>query len=162
MLRHAAFLLALLAGLSGCQMSISNNARPAPGGSATTSAASTQQTGAYPAAKQSAQVDDYHGVKVADPYRWLEDLDTSDTRHWIEAENKVTFDYLAGVSGRDTIKQRLTELWNYERYSSPEFYGNRYFYTHNDGLQNQPALYVAESMEATPRLILDPNTLSKD
>ncbi len=105
----------------------------------------------YPSAKTVAQVDDYHGTKVADPYRWLEDLDSADTRAWIEAENKLTFDYLGRIPGRDQLKQRLTQLWNYERYSSPEHYGDHYFYTRNDGLQNQAVLYVADSLDATPR-----------
>jgi Serine proteases of the peptidase family S9A len=74
----------------------------------------------------------------------------------------VTFDYLAHVPGRDHIKQRLTEIWNYERYTSPHQYGGRYFYTRNDGLQNQAILYVADTLDAKPRVLLDPNTLSKD
>ena len=116
----------------------------------------------YPVAKTVAQVDDYHGTKVADPYRWLEDLDASDTRAWIEAQNKLTFDYLGRIPGRDRLRQRLTELWNYERYTSPEHYGEHHFYTRNDGLQNQAVLYVADSLDARPRLLLDPNTLSAD
>jgi len=117
---------------------------------------------AYPATKTVAQVDDYHGTKVSDPYRWLEDIDSPATHEWIEAENKVTFDYLARIPGRDAIKQRLTEIWNYERYSAPQQYGGRYFYTHNDGLQNQAVLYVADAPAAKPRLLLDPNTLTAD
>jgi len=116
----------------------------------------------YPTTKTVAQSDDFHGTKVADPYRWLEDLDAPATRAWIEAQNKVTFDYLAHVPGRDHIKQRLTEIWNYERYTSPHQYGGRYFYTRNDGLQNQAILYVADTLDAKPRVLLDPNTLSKD
>ncbi|HET7796584.1 MAG TPA: S9 family peptidase, partial [Nevskia sp.] len=116
----------------------------------------------YPTTKTVAQTDDFHGTKVADPYRWLEDLDAPATRSWIEAQNKVTFDYLARVPGRDHIKQRLTEIWNYERYTSPHQYGGRYFYTRNDGLQNQAILYVADTLDAKPRVLLDPNTLSKD
>jgi prolyl oligopeptidase len=116
----------------------------------------------YPTSKTVAQTDTYHGVKVADPYRWLEDLDAPATREWIEAQNKVTFDYLNRIGRSDKIKARLTEIWNYERYSSPQQYGGRYFYTHNDGLQNQAVLLVAESMDAAPRLLLDPNKLSAD
>ena len=116
----------------------------------------------YPTAKKDAQVDTYQGVQVADPYRWLENLDGRDTRTWIDAENKLTSGYLAAIPGRDRIKQRLTELWNYERLSPPQKYGERWFYTRNDGLQNQAVLYVADSLDGAPRLLLDPNTLSKD
>ncbi|MBN8888020.1 MAG: S9 family peptidase [Rudaea sp.] len=116
----------------------------------------------YPAAKKDAQTDTYHGVQVADPYRWLENLDSAETRTWISAENKLTSGYLDAIPGRDRIKQRLSELWNYERYGAPQKYGERWFYTRNDGLQNQSVLYVADSLDATPRPLLDPNTLSKD
>ncbi|MDT1091312.1 hypothetical protein, partial [Pseudomonas aeruginosa] len=83
------------------------------------------------------QTDTYHGVQVADPYRWLENLDSAETRTWISAENKLTSGYLDAIPGRDRIKQRLSELWNYERYGAPQKYGERWFYTRNDGLQNQ-------------------------
>jgi prolyl oligopeptidase len=116
----------------------------------------------YPVAKKGPQVDTYHGTQVADPYRWLENLDASDTRAWIDAENKVTSAFLAQSPDRERLKQRLTELWNFERYSPPQQYGGKYFYTRNDGLQNQAVLYVADSPEAPPRVLLDPNTLSKD
>ena len=117
---------------------------------------------AYPLAKRGTQVDTYHGVQVADPYRWLENLDASDTRAWIEAENKVTGAYLARIPVRDQLRKRLGELWNFERFSPPQKFGTRYFYTRNDGLQNQAVLYVADGLDAPPRMLLDPNTLSKD
>ena len=116
----------------------------------------------YPQAKTVDQMDDYHGVKVADPYRWLEDTDSSDTHAWVEAENKVTFSYLEQIPYRKAIHERLTKLWNYERFGVPEKQGSRYFYQHNTGLQNQSVLYVAESLNAEPRVLLDPNTLSSD
>ena len=116
----------------------------------------------YPHAKMVDQVDDYHGVKVADPYRWLEDTDSPDTRAWVEAENKLTFSYLEQIPYRQAIHDRLTRLWNYERYRVPQKQGNRYFYEHNNGLQNQNVLFVAESLDAEPRQLLDPNTLSSD
>jgi prolyl oligopeptidase len=116
----------------------------------------------YPVAKTIDQVDDYHGVKVADPYRWLEDTDSADTHAWIEAENKLTFGYLEQIPYRKAIHNRLTKLWNYERFGVPEQQGGRYFYQHNTGLQNQSVLYVAESLTAEPRVLLDPNTLSAD
>ncbi len=116
----------------------------------------------YPQARRGDQVDDYHGVKVADPYRWLEDTDSAETRAWVEAENKLTFGYLERIPYRQAIRDRLTKLWNYERFSVPEQKGGRYFFEHNDGLQNQSVLFVAESLNATPRVLLDPNTLSSD
>src|SRR6202008_1229996 len=116
----------------------------------------------YPKTKTMDQVDDYHGVKVADPYRWLEDTDSADTRAWVEAENKVTFGYLEQIPYRKAIHDRLMKLWNYERYGVPEKQGGRYFYQHNTGLQNQSVLYVAESLTADPGVLLDPNTLSTD
>jgi len=116
----------------------------------------------YPTAKKGDQVDDYHGVKVADPYRWLEDTDSAATHDWIEAENKVTFSYLDQIPYRGAIRERLLKLWNYERFSVPEQHGGRYFFQHNSGLQNQSVLLVAESLNAEPRVLLDPNTLSTD
>ena len=112
----------------------------------------------YPVARETNQIDDYHGVKVADPYRWLEDPDSAETRAWVEAENKVTFDYLAKIPQRTALRERLTQLWNFERYGIPQREGGRYFYTRNDGLQNQSVLYAAESLEGTPKVLLDPNT----
>ena len=116
----------------------------------------------YPHAKTVDQIDDYHGTKVADPYRWLEDTDSTDTREWIDAENKLTFGYLAQIPYRQAIHDRLKTLWNYERYGVPEQQGSRYFYQHNNGLQNQNVLLVADSVTAEPHLLLDPNTLSAD
>lgn len=119
---------------------------------------------AYPATKKVEQSDEYHGTKVADPYRWLEDdaRTSKEVADWVEAQNKVTFGYLEQIPQREAIKARLTELWNYERYSAPTKFGGRYFFTKNDGLQNQAVLYVMESLGAEPRVLLDPNTLSKD
>ena len=116
----------------------------------------------YPIAKTGTQVDDYHGTKIADPYRWMEDVDSSDTHAWIEAENKLTFGKLAQIPGRDRIREKLSAIWNYEKLSPPEKFGNHYFYTRNDGLQNQSVLYVTESLDAEPRVLLDPNKLSAD
>jgi prolyl oligopeptidase len=116
----------------------------------------------YPKAKTVDQVDDYHGTKVADPYRWLEDTDAADTHDWVEAENKLTFSYLDQIPYRKAIRERLTKLWNYERFTAPQQQGGRYFYQHNNGLQNQNVLLVGESLNAEPRVLLDPNTLSSD
>ena len=116
----------------------------------------------YPQPRKVDQTDDYHGVKVADPYRWLEDPDSAETRAWVAAENKVTGDYLSQIPERARIKARLTELWNYEKYTAPFKEGKRYFYFKNDGLQNQSVLYVADSINDKGRILLDPNGLSKD
>lgn len=107
-------------------------------------------------------VDIYHGQPVPDPYRWLEDLDSERTRAWIEAQNQLTFDYLQRIPARQRLLERLTQLWNYEKYSQPFKEGGRYFYFKNDGLQNQSVLYTQESLEAEARVLLDPNTLSED
>ena len=117
---------------------------------------------AYPAARRADQTDDYHGTTVADPYRWLEDPDSPETRAWIEAENALTFDFLAQIPAREAIKKRLTTLWDYERFGMPYLQGGRYFYGRNDGLQPQSVLYVAETLNGDPRVLLDPNTLSAD
>ena len=116
----------------------------------------------YPKAKTVDQVDDYHGVKVADPYRWLEDTDSADTHAWVEEENKLTFGYLEQIPYRNAIRERMTKLWNFERFTVPQQQGGRYFYQHNNGLQNQNVLLVAESLNAEPRVLLDPNGLSSD
>jgi prolyl oligopeptidase len=116
----------------------------------------------YPKAKTVDQVDDYHGVKVADPYRWLEDTDSPDTHEWVEEENKLTFSYLEQIPYRGAIRERLTKLWNFERFTAPEQHGGHYFFEHNTGLQNQNILLVADSLTAEPRVLLDPNTLSAD
>jgi len=116
----------------------------------------------YPATKKVDQIDDYHGTRVADPYRWLEDPDSPDTRAWVVAQNQVTFDWLAQIPSRERIRQRLTKLWNYERFGQPHKKGGRYFYSRNDGLQNQSAVYVVESLAGQARLLFDPNTLAAD
>jgi prolyl oligopeptidase len=116
----------------------------------------------YPSAARGDQVDDYFGTRVEDPYRWLERVDDAQTRQWITAENALAQPYLEGIPAREAIKKRLTELWNYERYDIPLQRGGRYFYSRNDGLQNQSVLYVADSLQAEPRVLLDPNTLSQD
>ena len=117
---------------------------------------------AYPPARKSDQVDDYHGTRVADPYRWLEDVDAAETRAWVEAENALTAAYLAQIPARDTLRRRLTRLWNYPRYGTPFHKGGRYFFLKNDGLQNQPVLYRQGSLTAEPEVLLDPNPLAPD
>jgi prolyl oligopeptidase len=117
---------------------------------------------AYPPARRGDQVDTYHGVRVEDPYRWLEDLDSPETKAWIDAEDKVTFSYLEKIPARAALKERLTSLWNYERYGVPFKEGGRYFFTRNDGLQDQAVLFTASTLTEAPRVLLDPNSLSKD
>ncbi len=119
-------------------------------------------TPTYPTARRGDQVDDYHGTKVADPYRWLEDPDSPETRTWIAAQNKITEAHLAAQPAREGIRKRLTELWNYERFSAPRQVAGRYFYARNDGLQNQAVLWVSKGLKGEPRVLLDPNKLSAD
>ncbi|MGV3531490.1 MAG: prolyl oligopeptidase family serine peptidase, partial [Chthoniobacteraceae bacterium] len=120
------------------------------------------ETLTYPTTRQVQQVDEYHGEKISDPYRWLEEDTAPETREWIEAQNKVTFGYLKQIPERAEIEQRLTKLWNYERFGIPTPRGGRYFFNRNSGLQNQSVLYVTESLSKEPRVLLDPNTLSED
>lgn len=116
----------------------------------------------YPASPHLDGNDVLHGVRVPDPYCWLEDLDSEPTRAWVLAQNQLTFSYLSQIPARERILQRLTELWDYERYGVPFKRGGRYFFTRNDGLQNQSVLYRLESLEAEPIVLLDPNQLSED
>ena len=118
----------------------------------------------YPDAKKIDQVDELHGVKVQDPYRWLEDdvRQSKEVADWVAAENAITSAYLAAIPQRDAIKKRLTELWNYEKFGAPFKAGGRYFYFKNDGLQNQSVLYKLESLSADPVVLIDPNKWSKD
>ena len=101
----------------------------------------------YPEARKSDVADDYHGTKVADPYRWLEDPDSPETRAWVEAENKVTFAFLEAIPARPRLRERLTKLWDYEKFGVPSKEGGRYFYTRNSGLQNQSVLYTTTSLD---------------
>ena len=118
----------------------------------------------YPETRTVDHVDVYHGVKVPDPYRWLEDdvRESKNVAEWVQAQNEVTFEYLEQIPERKQIAERLTKLWNYEKYGSPFKRGGRYFYFKNDGLQNQFVLYRLESLDAEPKVLIDPNTWSKD
>ncbi len=116
----------------------------------------------YPTSRRGDTVDNYHGLEVFDPYRWLEDTESDETHEWIEAQNRVTFDYLEQIGPREEITDRLTQLWNYERFGQPVKRGDRYFYTHNDGLQDQSVLYTVDRLDGEPRILLDPNNLSED
>jgi prolyl oligopeptidase len=116
----------------------------------------------YPESKKVDQVDDYFGTRVADPYRWLEDENSAETKAWVENENKVTFAYLDKIPYREKLKARLTELYNYPRISAPFRRGDTYFFTKNDGLQNQSVYYVQKGVNGTPEVFLDPNKFSTD
>ena len=117
---------------------------------------------AYPAAPRGEVVDDYHGSKVADPYRWLENLDSPETRAWVAAENELTFGVLDKLPQRARYAARLKELWNYPRYGLPFTEAGLVFYRKNDGLQNQSVLFVQSGLAAQPRVLLDPNPLAAD
>jgi prolyl oligopeptidase len=131
---------------------------------------------AYPAARRGAQIDDYHGVKVPDPYRWMEDIDSPETRSWVTAEAEFGRKFLDSIAGRESMTQRLRDIWNFERWTPPVRHGENWFYSHNDGLQNQSVVFVMSAREALEsaspgspakpplvgRILLDPNILSAD
>lgn len=129
-----------------------------------TSAAMGQNTQplSYPAARKTDQVDIYHGTKVADPYRWLEDDRSAETAEWVKAENNVTFDYLAQIPYRKQMQDRLEQVYNYPKYSTPNRKGEWYYFSKNDGLQNQAVLYRQKGLDAKPEAVIDPNKLSTD
>ena len=116
----------------------------------------------YPETRKGDVVDVLHGHKIADPYRWLEDSNSKETAAWVEAQNKVTFGFLEKIERRTAIRERLTKLWNYERYGVPSRHGVWTIFSKNNGLQNQAVIYKATSLTATPEVLLDPNTLSTD
>lgn len=107
-------------------------------------------------------VDNFHGTEVADPYRWLEDADAPEVLEWVGEQNKVTSKFLDAIPQKEAIKDRLTQLWDYPKFSAPVKYGNYYFFWKNDGLQNQSVLYRQESLDSEPELVVDPNKLSED
>jgi prolyl oligopeptidase len=139
--------------------------------------AGAEDVGAYPPARRGAQVDEYHGTKVADPYRWMEDIDSPETRAWVDAQGALSRKFLDSIGGRESMTQRLRDMWNFERWTPPVRHGDTWFYSHNDGLQNQSVVFVMSAREALDvtgsgtgalrpapagRVLLDPNTLSAD
>ena len=122
----------------------------------------------YPAARRGAEVDEFHGVKVPDPYRWMEDIDSPETRTWVAAQGRLSRQFLDSIAGRDSMTQRLRDIWNFERWTAPVRHGDNWFYSHNDGLQNQSVVFVMSAREAADkspvagRVLLDPNGLSGD
>jgi prolyl oligopeptidase len=116
----------------------------------------------YPVTKTVDHVDTYHGVRIPDPYRWLEDDTAADTAAWVEAQNKVTFAYLDTIPYRAPLLKRLNALYNYAKFSSPSRKGEHYFFSKNDGLQNQSVLYIQKGLTGTPEVLIDPNKWSED
>jgi len=116
----------------------------------------------YPEATKGDVVDDYHGTSVSDPYRWLEDPDSPETKAWVAKENSLTEDFLLRVPEREKIKTRIKDLWNYVKRGTPHKEGTRYFSRRNDGLQNQSVFYVQESLDSKPEVLLDPNSWSSE
>jgi prolyl oligopeptidase len=116
----------------------------------------------YPATQRGNQVDDYFGTIVADPYRWLENNDSKEVADWVEAQNKVTFDYLAKIPYRSAVKDRLTALFNYPKIGSPSRRGEWFIFSKNDGLQNQSVYYIQKGLDGAPEMLMDPNRLSAD
>lgn len=116
----------------------------------------------YPHVKKVSDADEYFGVKVTDPYRWLEDDRSKETAAWVQEQNKLTFSYLDKIPFRNKIKDRLSKIWNFEKQSAPFKKGEYYFYYKNDGMQNQSVLYVKKGLTGTERVLIDPNQLSKE
>jgi prolyl oligopeptidase len=116
----------------------------------------------YPTTKKADTVDDYFGTKVPDPYRWLENDTSVETGDWVRAQNELTNDYLAAIPFREKIRERLTRMWNYPRFGVPFKEGPYYFFFKNDGLQNQSVLYCSKGLTGEPKVLLDPNKLSRD
>ncbi len=148
---------ALVVGLGAGAAATAQSPAPAAAPSATAS-----QGLSYPATRKVEQTDNYHGTTVADPYRWLEDDNSADTKAWVQAENAVTDKFLAAMPQRLPARKLYTDLYNFEKFGVPYKEGGRYFWTRNDGLQQQAVLYTARSLKDTPQVALDPNTLSKD
>ncbi len=122
----------------------------------------TQSKLRYPKPKKVNVVDDYFGTKVPDPYRWMEDVNSPETKQWVKEENKLTEKYLSQIPFREKIRKKLTELFNYERYSAPSKQGEYYFFYKNNGLQNYSVLYYQKGLDGKPKVFLDPNKFSKD
>lgn len=120
------------------------------------------QSISYPVTRKVDQVDAYHDTAVADPYRWLEDDNSADTKAWVVQQNEVTDKFLAAMPQRLPVRKLYTELYDFEKFGIPFREGKRYFWTHNSGLQPQSVLYTATSLKDAPQVALDPNTLSKD
>ena len=161
MLRRSRIVLPCLILCLSCTPSGPKEAEKKP---AATKTSEPQQSArlAYPTAKTVDVVDDFHGTKISDPYRWLEDTSSPETRAWIESQNDLTSKFLAEIPERERIRGRLEALWNYDKYGVPFREGDRYFFTKKEGLENQGVLFVTDGLYGQPRLLLDPNKLSED
>ena len=120
------------------------------------------QSLSYPKTQKIDHTDNYHGTIIADPYRWLEDDNSKETAAWVEAQNKVTFDYLNTIPYRAKIKARLEQLFNYPKISAPFRRGENYYFNKNDGLQNQSVWFMQKGLTGTPELLIDPNKFAAD
>ena len=116
----------------------------------------------YPTTNKGTVVDEFWGQKVSDPYRWLEDDRSAETKSWVQAENKVTFDYLNTIPFRTKLKEQLTEIWNYEKIGTPFKEGAYTYFFKNNGLQQHSVLYRKQGENGAEEVFLDPNTFSKD
>jgi prolyl oligopeptidase len=116
----------------------------------------------YPSARRADVIDDYFGSRVADPYRWMEDLDSPELNRWVDAQNALAFGYLNGLPQRDALKARITELWNYPKVTPPQYVGGHWFYNGNTGLQRQSVVFMRETLNGPATVVLDPNSLSPD
>ncbi|WP_019946500.1 prolyl oligopeptidase family serine peptidase [Hymenobacter aerophilus] len=163
-MRNLTVPLLALAGLAACRSSQPTMPTATTPAAKTAASSATKFVLTYPETRKSDQKDDYFGTPVADPYRWLEDPDAPETKSWVTAENKVTFGYLEQIPFRDKIRERLTTLWNYEKFGIPHQEGNQLYFSKNDGLQNQAVLYVqqGDGAEGQPDVLLDPNKFSAD
>ena len=111
----------------------------------------------YPSARRADVIDNYFGTKVADPYRWMEDLNSPELKQWIDAENALAFGYLNALPQRDALKARITELWNYPKVTPPRYEGGHWFYSRNTGLQRQSVVFMRETLNSPETVVLDPN-----
>jgi prolyl oligopeptidase len=176
----ASHLLITLAALCGLLLALGNiAAATTKGGVAATAGPATAATAgiatatpkglaslSYPVARRGTQADDYHGIKVPDPYRWMEDIDSPETRGWVAEQAQLSREFLDSIAGRESMTQQLRNIWNFERWTPPVRHGENWFYTHNDGLQNQSVVFVMKDVRSSDaagaRVLLDPNTLSVD
>jgi prolyl oligopeptidase len=152
------------AGISPSKVTSGRDRMTEPGTAERLHPTATSTALTYPQTRRDALTDDYFGTTVADPYRWLEQLDSPETKEWVTAENKVTFDYLSRIPFRDKVRERLTKLWNYERYGVPSVEGDLLIFSKNDGLQNQAVIYAVKKGEPLENavVLLDPNKFSAD
>lgn len=161
-----ALIVAPITALSGCGGSRSSTTTAEKAAGAATAkappATKPEAKRAWPTTRRGDVVDDYHGTKVADPYRWLEDPDSAETRAWIQAQNAATARHLATIPGREALRTRLEAMWSFDRRNAPRVVAGKVFQLRQTGLQNQPQLFLAERDDAEGKVLLDPNTLAED